>query len=376
MRKILSLLAVLVLSTVLAFSQTRPVSGTVRDDQGNPIPFTTVRLKGSSTGVSADADGKFTISAAQNAILVFSAAGFEDTEVSANGSVVAPVLKGNNTLSEVVVTTALGIQKTKRSVGYSTQSVAPEELNKIRATDIATALAGKVSGLQALGTPSANFGEGNVRIRGVASLSGTGAIYVVDGTVVNLNSVNMDDVENLTVLKGPSATALYGVRGAGGVIMITTKKASKKRATVTVNSLTEVGKVSLLPKYQNLYGGGYSQEWGTFSYNPAVHPASWAAFDGQKLVEYGADESWGPKMDGTLVREWFSWYPGADFGKETPFSPNPNSVRDFYENSIRLNNNITVEGGNDVANFRLSYNNRVFELPMPNTRKMDHIVNL
>ncbi|RYF45059.1 MAG: SusC/RagA family TonB-linked outer membrane protein, partial [Chitinophagaceae bacterium] len=376
MRKILTLLVVLVLSYVMAGAQTRQVTGTVKDDLGNPIPFSTVRIKGTSTGVSADTEGKFKINAASNAVLIFTAAGYNDVEVSASSTDLAPVLKTNNTLSEVVVTTALGIQKGKRALGYSTQSVSPEDLNKVRPTDIAAALAGKVSGLQALGTPSSNFGEGNVRIRGAASLGGANPIYVVDGTVVNLNSVNMDDVENLTVLKGPSATALYGVRGGGGVIMITTKKGSKKGAKVSVNSLTEVGKVSLLPKYQDEYGGGYSQDWETFVYNPAVHPAAWAAFNGQKMVEYGADESWGPKMDGTLVREWFSWYPGADFGIETPFSPNPNSIKDFYDNSLRLNNNITVEGGNEIANFRISYNNRVFRLPMPNTNKMDHIVNL
>lgn len=375
MRKILSLLAVLVLSSVLAFAQTRPVSGVVRDEQGAPIPFSSIRIKGSSTGVSADQEGKFTINAESNATLVVSAAGFGASEVSVGAGPIVATLKATSNLSEVVVT-ALGISKSKRSLGYSTQAVNAEELNKVRAQDISQALAGKVSGLQSLGTPSSNFGEGNVRIRGVASLGGANPIYVVDGTVVNLNAVNMDDVENVTVLKGPSATALYGVRGAGGVIMITTKKGSRKAPTVTINSLTEVGTVSLLPKYQNEYGGGYSQDWETFVYNPAVHPASWASFNGQKLVEYGADESWGPRMDGTPVREWFSWYPGADFGKETPFSPHPNSVKDFYETNLRLNNNIVFEGGGQNAMFRLSYNNRVFTLPMPNTNKTDHIINL
>jgi TonB-linked SusC/RagA family outer membrane protein len=375
MRKILSLLAVLVLSSVLAYAQTRKISGVVKDEQGVPIPFSSVRIKGSSTGASADQEGKFTINADSKATLVVSAAGYEPIEVAVGASGdIAATLKSTGNLSEVVVTTALGISKAKRSLGYSTQSVVGEELNKIRPTDISAALAGKVSGLQSLGTPSSNFGEGNVRIRGAASLTGANPIYVVDGTVVSLSAVNMDDVENISVLKGPSATALYGVRGAGGVIMITTKKGSKKAPTVTVNSLTEVGEVYLLPKYQNEYGGGYSQDWQTFKFNAAVHPASWAAFDGQKLVEYGADESWGPRMDGTPVREWFSWYAGDDFGKETPFSPHPNSVKDFYETSLRLNNNIVFEGGSQIASFRLSYNNRVFTLPMPNTNKTDHIL--
>jgi len=359
MRKILTLLTVLALTTVLAFGQTRKVTGTVKDEQGNPIPFSSVRIKGSSTGVSANAEGRFEIMAEPATTLVFTSAGYNETEVSARSAIVSATLKSSSNLSEVVVT-ALGIQKSKRSLGYSSQQVATGELNKIRPTDIAGALAGKVAGVQSLGTPSSNFGEGNLRIRGVASLDGLNPIFVVDGTVVSLSAVNMDDVDNLTVLKGPSATALYGVRGAGGVVMITTKKGSKKAPSVTVNSLTEVGKVWLLPKYQNEYGGGYSQEFDVYN--------------GQKVVGYDADESWGPRMDGTLVREWFSWYPGADYGKETPFSPHPDAVKDFYENSIRLNNNIVFEGGGENAAFRLSYNNRLFTLPMPNTKKMDHLV--
>lgn len=373
MRKIVSLLALLIIS-VMAFSQARDVSGQVVDESGAPVPFATIRVTNSTVGVSADADGKFTIRATTGASLIVSAAGFSTSEVTvpASGSVTVTITS-NSTLSEVVVT-ALGIERTKRSVGYSTQSVSEDELNKIRPNDISQALAGKVAGLQLLGTPSSNFGEANVRLRGVSSLTGTNPIYVVDGTVVNLNAVNLDDVANVTVLKGPSATALYGFRGAGGVVMITTKRGSKGEPTVTVNSLTEVGHVSLLPKYQNEYGGGYSQDWQTFNYNPAIHPAEWAAFQGQKLVEYNADESWGPKMDGSLVREWFSWYPGEDFGKLTPFSPNPDAVRNFYENSLRTNNNITFDGGGEYTTFRLSYNNRITTLPFPNTKRNENII--
>lgn len=376
MRKFVSLFAMLILISAFAFSQTREVKGRVVDDNGAPVPFASIKTKTGNAGVSANQEGQFTINASTGAVLVVSAAGFTGVEVTVgNDASITVTLTSNSTLSEVVVT-ALGIERSKRSVGYSTQSVDAEELNKIRPTDISQALAGKVSGLQALGTPSSNFGEGNVRIRGASTLTGGNPIYVVDGTVVNLSAVNLDDVQTLTVLKGPSATALYGVRGVGGVIMITTKKGRNRAPSVSVNSLTEVGHVYLLPEYQNEYGGGYTQEWQTFNYNPAIHPADWQQFQGQKLVEYGADESWGPRMDGTLVREWFSWYPGADFGKLTPFSPNPNSVKNFYENSLRTNNNIVFEGGSDVAQFRLSYNNRITELPFPNTRKLENIIGL
>jgi TonB-linked SusC/RagA family outer membrane protein len=372
MRKFLSLLAVLVLVVVSASAQTRKVSGVIQDQLGSPVPFASISLKGTNTGVTADLEGKFTIEAATGQTLVISAAGFEALEqVIADGAVTVS-LKGNTAMREVVVT-ALGISKTKRSLGYSAQSVSPEEFNKVRPTDIASALAGKVAGVQLLGTPTSNFGEGQLRLRGISNLGGADPIYLVDGTIVALSAINLDEVENITVLKGPSATAIYGVRASGGAVEITLKKGSRKKPSVSINSLTEFGKVSLLPDYQNEYGGGYTQDWETFSFNPAVHPASWAAFDGQKLVEYGADESWGPKLDGTLVREWFSWYPGDDFGKLTPFSPQPNNVKDFYVASKRHNHAIAFDGGNDFATYRMSYNYRYTALPFPNTKRTENL---
>jgi TonB-linked SusC/RagA family outer membrane protein len=377
MRKTASMLAVLLLLCTLAIAQTRTVKGVVRDEKGDPIPFATVSELGSSNGTTTDEKGVFSIKISAAGQLSITATGFNPTTVTPGaGDVTATLSIRTGELQEVVVTTALGLSKTKKSIGYSTQTVSAEDLNKIRSTDIAAALAGKVSGLQVLGTPSSNFGEGNIRIRGASSLTGGNPIYVVDGTVVNLSAVNLDDVEQLTVLKGPSATAIYGFRGANGVILITTKKGKKRAPSVSINSLTEVGKISLLPKYQNEYGGGYSTDWETFEFNPAVHPADWAAFDGQKIVDYGADESWGPKMDGTPHRSAYSWYPGADFGKLTPFSPAPNSVRDFYENTIRLNNNIVFEGGGQNSTYRLSYNSRYTTLPFPNTRKNENIFSL
>ncbi|WP_276500509.1 SusC/RagA family TonB-linked outer membrane protein [Terrimonas pollutisoli] len=378
MRKIASLLAVLMLLCFFAFAQTtRTVKGVIRDDKGEPIPFATISEAGTKNATTADATGSFSIKVKEGAKLTVSATGFNtSTETPGAGDFVVSLAKKVGEMQEVVITTALGVAKTKKSLVYSTQTVNAAELNKVRATDISAALAGKVSGLQVLGTPSSNFGEGNVRIRGSASLEGGNPIYVVDGTVVNLGAINLDDVESLTVLKGPSATAIYGVRGSGGVILITTKKGTRKAPSVMINSLTEIGKVSLLPKYQNEYGGGYSQDWETFEFNPAVHPAEWAAFEGQKLVDYGADESWGPKMDGTPHRSAYSWYPGEKFGKLTPFSPQPNNVEDFYTNTLRLNNNVVFEGGGTNTTYRLSYNNRVTTLPYPNTRKEENIFSI
>lgn len=373
MRKFLSLLAVLVCFALSVLAQGRKVTGTIVDQAGAPVPFASISIKNTNIGVSADLEGKFSITASTGQTLVVSAAGFETIEQAIGDGAVTITMKATASTMREVVVTALGISKSKRSLGYSAQSVNPEEFNKVRPTDISSALAGKVAGVQLLGTPSSNFGEGELRLRGVSSLGGGGPVYVIDGTIVSLSAVNLDEVENITVLKGPSATALYGVRAAGGAIEIQLKKGARKKPTVTFNSLTEFGNVSLLPDYQNEYGGGYSQDWQTFSYNPAIHPAEWAAFEGHKLPEYGADESWGPRLDGTLVREWFSWYPGDDFGKLTPWDPHPNNVEDFYVTSKRYNNQVAVEGGNEYALYRLSYNHRHTTLPFPNTKRQEHL---
>ena len=353
------------------------VKGKVVDDLGQPVSYASIVTKKGGTGGSADVDGNFSIKADPGETLIVSAVGYDTKEITAGNGTLSVILKRIASQSEIVVT-ALGISKSKKSLGYTVQTVTGEEINKLRGNDITTALAGKVAGAQVLGTPGGNFGEGQLRIRGASSVGGTDPIYVVDGTVVNLSAVNMDDVETLSVLKGPSATALYGFRGAGGVVMITTKKGKKKTSAITVNSLTEIGNVYLLPPSQNEYGVGTSGSlnFPVFTYNAAVHPASWAAFNGQKIIEYAADENWGPKLDGTLYRDAYSWYPGDDFGKLTAFSANPDGLRNFYQSTLRTNNNIVFEGGGTNSTYRISYNNRVTTLPTPNSKKTEHILSM
>jgi TonB-linked SusC/RagA family outer membrane protein len=353
------------------------VKGKVIDEQGQPVAFASVITKKERTGGAADADGNFTVKADPGEILIVSSVGFEPKEVTAATGTLSVVLKRSTSQTEIVVT-ALGISKSKKSLGYAVQTVTAEEVNKLRGSDITSALAGKVAGAQILGTPGGNFGEGQLRIRGASSIGGTDPIFVVDGTVVNLSAVNMDDIEVLSVLKGPSATALYGFRGAGGVVMITTKKGKKKASSVTINSLTEIGNVYLIPPAQNEYGVGTSGSlaFPVFMYNAAIHPASWASFNGQKIIEYAADENWGPKLDGTLYRDAYSWYPGDDFGKLTAFSPNADGLRNFYQSTLRTNNNVVFEGGGTNSTYRISYNNRVTTLPTPNSKKTEHIITM
>lgn len=384
MRKIATLLPALILLCVLAFGQTRTITGTVTDNNGVPVPFASINIKGTTKGTTADDNGAFKIDAAAGQVLVISAIGVKSKEVTVGtGDTYAVQVEAVSALDEVVVT-ALNIRRDKRSVTYSAQTVDGEKLTISRETNIASAIAGKVAGVQVVGTPSLTFGAPNIRIRGVNTLDGgdvrgdlnagrinpVGPLYVLDGTPVDARAINMDNVENISVLKGAAATALYGQRAVGGVILVTSRKGKKNAAPVVeFTSAFSFERVGLLPDYQNEYAGGYSGDFLQFSFDPSRHPADWAAFDGQNIIEYYADESWGPKMDGREYRPYWSWFQGPDFGKLETLRPREDNVRDFFETGLTFNNNIAVSGGGNNYTYRLTYNNLNRTTPLPNSRQ-------
>lgn len=355
-----------------AFAQDVNVTGKVTADDGSALPGVSVVLQGTNKGTQTDADGNYKIAATKGSSLLFSFIGFETQTVAVgNMSVINVTLKSDAAQLNEVVVTALGISREKKSLTYTAQSIGSEKLTVSRDANVGNALAGKIAGVQVLGQSGAKFGSPNIRIRGVNSLTGGDPLYVVDGTPVgNISDVNMDDVENLTVLKGPSATALYGNRASGGVIVITTKRAKAGETTFTINHSTTMDRVGILPKYQNEYGGGYSQEWETFAYNPAIHPTSWASFNGQKILDYSADESWGPRLDGSPHRSAFSWQQGPEFGQLTPFSASPNNVRDFFNKPFTHNTNISFAKGGDNFQSRVSFTHLDNSGIIPNSKQI------
>lgn len=335
----------------------KTITGKVTSKSGEPLVGASVIAKGTTSGSVTDIDGAYSLQVPKSSTaLVVSFVGYTTIEVPVGQSNTVDVIleEDASTLGEVVVT-ALNISRSKKSLGYTVQEIKGENLTLARDGNVANALAGKVAGVQVLGQSGAKFGTPNIRVRGVNSLTGGDPLYVVDGTPTDINQVNMDDVENLSVLKGPAATALYGNRAASGVVIITTKKAKAGYSGFEINHSTTYDQVSLLPEYQNEYGGGYSQDWETFAFNPAVHPAAWKAYDGQKILDYSADESWGPKLDGSPHRSAFSWQPGDEFGQLTPFSPNPNNVRDFFNKPLSHNTNIAFSKATDMYSTRISY---------------------
>lgn len=371
MLKRLLIASLCLISTVgIAFAQNRTITGKVTSgEDSSPLPGVNIVVKGTSRGATSDVNGTYTLSVPDNAqTLTFSFIGFKTSDVSiGNRSTVDMVLQPDaSTLQEVVVT-ALGISREKKALNYAVQELKQEKLNIARDQNVANALAGKIAGVQVLGQSGAKFGSPSIRIRGVNSLSGGDPLYVVDGTPTDVSQVNMDDVENLSVLKGPSATALYGNRASAGVIVITTKRAKAGETRLDINHSTTLDMVGMLPKYQNEYGGGYSQEWETFEFDPALHPADWASFNGQKILDYSADESWGPRLDGSPHRSAFSWQQGPQFGQLTPFSPQPNNVRDFFAKPISNNTNIAFSRGTDAFQSRISYSHIINNGIVPNS---------
>ncbi|TSD64063.1 SusC/RagA family TonB-linked outer membrane protein [Inquilinus sp. KBS0705] len=373
------LLIFLIFNAFAVTAQTTTVTGTVtaQEDKGS-LPGVSVRVKGTQAGAVTDVNGKYSINVpAGGTTLVFSFIGFANQEVPINGQSVINVALANSSqqLGEVVVT-ALGISRQEKSLGYAAQQIKGENLTMTRQQDLNTSLAGKVSGVQILGGSGAKFGTSTVRIRGINSLQGGNPIYVVNGVVTDPNAINNDDVESLTVLKGPAATALYGQRASEGAVVITLKKGSNKGVGISINQTTSLERVYTLPEYQNEYGGGTSQEWNLYTYKPG-DPSYLQGLSNVKYYDYGVDESWGPKMDGTPYAPWYFWDPtNPGFKQLQSFTAQPNNVRDFYQTGVTTNNNVAFSKAGDNYNTRISYTNLNRTGVSPNTKQTRNNVSL
>lgn len=373
MKKFSLILAILgFMGLQVAFAQTREITGVVTSsDDGSSIPGVSVVIKGTTLGTITNMDGEFNLKAPQDAAaLIFSFVGMTPKEVAltaaANYNVVMdPDVVG---LNEVVVT-ALGITREKKTLSYAAQDVSGEQLDITGGANIKDAIAGKVAGVQMVGQAGSKLGSsGKIRIRGAISLtSDADPLYVIDGVpTTDPNSIDMGNVESINVLKGPNATALYGQRAEYGVIMITSKKAKKGAVAVEINSNTTFENVAYLPKYQNLYGGGYDgqDEWTTFDYEAGAfgsfpYPDYFEVFNGERYIFNGyADESWGPKFDGEPYIAWNNWWPDSpDYGKTSIYEAQPDNIKDFYDTGVTLKNSVSVSGSGEDYSARISYTN-------------------
>ncbi|MBS4042880.1 MAG: SusC/RagA family TonB-linked outer membrane protein [Chitinophagaceae bacterium] len=360
MRKLLSILAGFALLISTAQAQNRTISGKVTDEKGAGIAGVTVTVKGTTSGTTTGTDGSYSFSAPSTAkTLVFSAVNFATKEqaIGNSNSVSVSLTSQDDALSEVVVT-SFGIKRDKKTLGYSTPTIAAEDLTQVRNTNISNAIVGKVAGVRTQGT-GGSFTGSSVLIRGYTSVTGSSApLYVVDGMPIDnggggtalqngttssnrVVDLNPDDIEDMTVLKGAAATSLYGSRGAAGVILITTKKGRKKsKNSVEINTSYNVVTVNRLPEYQNEYaqGTGVNQ---TFTSTGGIPTTG--------VYNNLSAQSWGPRIIGQTVTNFY--------GVSEPLKAYPDNVRDFFQNGYNLQNTVSFTGGGDKTSFRVSYNN-------------------
>ena len=328
------------------------ISGTVKDSRtGDSMPGVTVVVLGTSKGIVTDSNGKFMLLVPNlNQTLSFSFIGYSTQKIVIKGKKPMDILLTEDVkeLDEVVVT-ALNIDRSKGSLGYSISTIAGKDLNQAKDNNMINSLAGQVAGLQI--TPAATGVDGSTRVilRGVASLTGENRpLFIIDGIPVDssygsggrwggtdsgdaLSDINSEDIESISVLKGAGAAAAYGSRGANGVILITTKKGKlDKGLGISINSHFSVDSPLLYPNLQNTYGHG---AFGTFpgSLPDSGNPWMW---------------SYGPKMDG-LPRPNF-------WGTTSPFTPQPNNYKDFFRNGVSFVNSMALESGNENSSLRAS----------------------
>lgn len=388
------LVLLIVLMAQITFAQERVVSGVVSDNAGMPLPGVSVLVKGTKSGSQTDFDGKFSIKATSSQVLIFSYVGMKTREITASSTSLKVKLESDSQeLSEVVVTTALGIKREKKSLGYSTQEVKGDAVANVKSSNFVNSLSGKVAGLDIKSSGTLG-GSTQVIIRGNNSIAGNNqALFVVDGVPIdnsNTNSsdqvtgrggydygnaasdINPDDIETINVLKGAAATALYGSRASNGVIMITTKKGKgQKGIGVTVSSSFTAGTADkeTLPKYQNKYGAGYGPY-----YDSADGYFGLADINGDGIDDlttpFTEDASYGAAFDpNLLVYQWNSIYPQLTetYGKATPWvagKHNPNYVWGTATTAI---NTFSLDGGTDKSSFKLGYTNLMQEGNLPNS---------
>lgn len=363
---------VIMLSSVCASYAQVMVSGNVLSgEDSSPLPGVNILIKGTTTGVITDAEGSYRLEVpSAESVLIFSFVGFETQEVSLNGrtSVDVTLATDATQLSEIVVT-ALGIEKDKSKVGYTTQEVKGSELVKAREPNAINSLVGKVAGLN-VGTSGEVLGAPVISLRGRQNI-----LYVVDGVPINSDTWNIsaDDIESYNVLKGPASAAIYGTRGVNGAILITTKRGStdKRGFSVDFNSSNMWDNTFLtIPEVQNQYG-------------PGDH-GRYAFADGKGGGLYDSDyDIWGPEFNGQLIPQYDgvvdpdNTYTTSFHGGATEFTgniiPTPwvargkDNLERFLTPGFLTTNNVAISASGDKYDLRFSYTHSYQKGQVPNT---------
>lgn len=345
------------------------VTGVVEDSEG-PAVGASVREKDTNNGVSTDMDGKFSLMVKPDAILVINYVGYKVKEVKATTEPMTITLEENSQVLSEVVVTALGIKRDRKALGYGLEEVKGNSLDKAKETNVINSMAGRVAGLVVSQTAGGPSGSSRVILRGSTEMTGNNQpLYVVDGVPLDntnfgsagtnggydlgdgISSINPDDIESMSVLKGPAASALYGSRASHGVILITTKKAGETRYSVEYNgTLTFDQQLSKWNNVQQIYGMGSN---GTYSIDAVSN----------------TNKSWGPKADGGNMLKYFD-------GEERPYLIIPDNTSNFFRTGLTANNTVTVSSNTGTTGVRFTLTDMRNKDIVPNTHMSRDIFNL
>ena len=352
-----------------AAANTIKVTGTVVDAEG-PVIGASVMVKGAKSGVATDIDGNFSLDVNPGATLVVSYIGNKTMELVATSEPMMITMQSDSQTLDEVVVTALGIKRERKALGYGLDEVNGEAFAKTKETSVINSMAGRVAGLVVSPTAGGPSGSTRIMLRGATEMTGNNQpLYVVDGVPLDntnfgsagtnggydlgdgISSINGDDIESMSVLKGPAASALYGSRASHGVILITTKKASKDRWSVEYNGTLTIDKqLSRWNNVQQQYGMGSS---GSFAYDAVSN----------------TNKSWGPKADGGMMLKYFD-------GVERPYLIIPDNMAGFFRTGLTANNSVMVSTSSDKAGVRFTFTDLRNKDIVPETNMSRDIFNL
>ncbi|HEU5168181.1 MAG TPA: SusC/RagA family TonB-linked outer membrane protein [Chitinophagaceae bacterium] len=353
MRKLLLLVIAILLYMGNLMAQ-KTITGKVTDDKGNPLANASVIVKGTTVGTVTKDDGTYSLNvpAGAKALLISTVDMSAVEKPIGGGNILDIILSPQDKVMSEVVVTAFGIKKDKKTLGYGVTQLSAAELTQGHTTNITNALAGKIPGVRVSGS-GGSFTGSSILIRGYTTFTGSNQpLFVVDGVPIDNSGggsplqngpsvsnraidINQEDIESVTVLKGPSAAVLYGSRASNGVIVITTKKGkASQKNSIQFSTSYAIEEVNRLPEYQNEYAHGAG---GVFS----------TALSG------ATNSSWGPKITGQIINQYNPQTNAYD--RSAPLMAYPHNVSDMFQNGINWQNNIAFSGGNDRNTFRFSY---------------------
>ena len=372
----------LILFLCMGFSikaQDIKVSGYVTSaEDGYGLPGVTIQVKGTSNGTITEIDGDYSITVGSRDTLTFSYVGYQTQNIPVNGrNQIDVVMKNDAMMLDNVVVTALGIKRQKRDLGYATEDISGADLTRSGSDNVINSLSGRSAGVQIITGDGVSGGSSRIVIRGNNSIFGDNQpLIVVDGVPMTneggvtgwdggqdwgtaLNNINQEDIEDLSILKGPTAAALYGSRGGNGVVLITTKKGKKQQGLgINFSSTYKITNPYGYRDVQNKYGAGGPVSFmtptltqdanGNYIYNgnynsdqgPEGEPTN------TTFGYYGGAVSWGPVMDGTEMLWWDSVM--------RAYSPQPNNLSMLYKNSHSFTNNVSFQNAGDFGSIRVS----------------------